>query len=68
MKKRFLFLLILALALLCAACGAQQAELDEAPEQPDAADTDSDAGPAPEEKWQTVTIGGVEMLWDGYRV
>lgn len=71
MKKRFLFLMLLVLALLCAACGARQAgsdETSETSEQPNEADTDSDASPAPDEQWQTVTIGGVEMLWDGYRV
>lgn len=68
MKKRFLFLLLLVFVLLCAACGARQTEPDEVSEQPNAADTDSDASPAPDEQWQTVTIGGVEMLWDGYRV
>ena len=67
MKKRLL-LLLLVLALLCTACGAQQAGSDEAAGQPDAADTDSDTSPAPDEQWQTVTIDGVEMLWDGYRV
>ena len=68
MKKRFLFLLLLVFVLLCAACGARQTEPDEVSEQPNAADTDSDASPAPDEQWQTVTIGDVEMLWDGYRV
>ena len=83
MTKRII-LYILALTLLLSACGeapasseagsASAAEQTATPGTTAAnSGTDAETTPEathlqPEEGWQVITIQGVEMLWDGYRV
>lgn len=63
--------LFLALCLLLCACAAQRD-----PAEPDAADDavgsdlpdDSDSSPEVPEGWELITMGGEQMLWNGYMV
>lgn len=64
MKKGLI--LLLSLCLLCSGCAGQTEEQTQT--LAETVNSDSDGSPATEEGWQTITIGGEEMLWDGYRV
>lgn len=67
--RRSLFLLATLLCLLLCACTQQvQPEPPEEDAPPAALPDDSDASPAVPEGWQLITIGGEQMLWNGYRV
>lgn len=59
--------LFLALSLLLCAC-AQQQEPSDGEQPSDTLPADSDASPQNGEEWQRITIGGEEMLWNGYLV
>lgn len=68
--RKTLFLLAALLCLLLCAC-TQQAQPAEPPQEnalPAALPDDSDASPNVPEGWQLITMGGEQMLWDGYRV
>ena len=72
--------LILSLGLVLSACGPANGPQTTVAPAPATAAAGSETAPQetettpkethlqPEEGWQVVTIGGVEMLWDGYKV
>ena len=79
MKKTRILIIFILLALTLSACGPANgpqttaapapAESQAAPETAPPAETTPEATHLqPEEGWQVITIQGVEMLWDGYRV
>ena len=71
MKHTRIPLILILLTFLLSACGAQGGETTAAPapETASSAETTPEATHLqPEEGWQVVTIFGVEMLWDGYKV
>ncbi|MBO4873540.1 MAG: succinylglutamate desuccinylase/aspartoacylase family protein [Lachnospiraceae bacterium] len=77
MKKTLPIFLTFFLFLALAACGPVNGPQTTAAPEPaaSASETEAPAGTTPEEThlqpeegWQVITIEGVEMLWDGYKV
>lgn len=70
MRRSLSLILAAALCLLLCACAQQQGQTEQPPEETPGASLpdDSDASPDVPEGWQLITMGGEQMLWDGYRV